>query len=103
MMIEKVKIAHLNGRFCFLTGIDHIAKPQTATKQMPKMMMMALSIGSWNLDPVNKLEPLNNFTFSVQTEPPPLLLPLLLLLLLLLPPPLLPPFGAITLGLFLFL
>ena len=46
MMIEKVKIAHLNGRFCFLTGIDHIAKPQTATKQMPKMMMMALSIGS---------------------------------------------------------
>lgn len=95
MRIEKVKAAHLNGRFCFLTGNDHIAIPQTATKHMPKMMMMALSIGSWNLEP-------ENFTFLVQTESELWLLPLLPLppLLLLLPPLLLPPpFGAIALGL----
>lgn len=61
MRIEKVKTAHLNGRFCFLTGNDHIARPQTATKQMPKTMMVALSIGSRNLEP-------DNFTFLVQTE-----------------------------------
>ena len=94
MRIEKVKTAHLNGRFCFLTGNDHIAIPQTATKQMPKMMMMALSIGSWNLEP-------ENFTFLVQTESEPWVLPLLPPPPLLLPPLLLPPppFGAIALGL----
>ena len=97
MRIEQVKIAHLNGRFCFLTGNDHIARPQIATKQMPKMMMMALSFGSRNLEPIN-LEP-GTISFSVQTDwelwLPPSLLPLLLL-----PPPLLPPpLGAIALGL----
>lgn len=61
MRTEKVKTAHLNGRFCLLTGNDHIARPQTATKQMPKMIMMALSIGSWNLEP-------GSWIFSVQTD-----------------------------------
>lgn len=61
MRIEKVKTAHLKGRFCFLTGNDHIARPQTATKQIAKIMMMALSIGSWNLEP-------DNSTLSVQTD-----------------------------------
>lgn len=42
MRIEKVKTAHLNGRLCFLTGNDHIARPQIARKQMAKMMIMAL-------------------------------------------------------------
>lgn len=92
MRIEKVKTTHLNGRFCFLTGNDHIARPQTATKQMPKMMMMALSVGSWNLEP-------ENFTFWVQTELELWVLPPPLLLLLLPPPPLPPPpLGAIALG-----
>lgn len=93
MRIEKVKTTHLNGRFCFLTGNDHIARPQTATKQMPRMMMMALSVGSWNLEP-------ENFTFWVQTEPELWVLPPPPLLLLLLPPPPLPPppLGAIALG-----